>query len=92
VDLITKFTKEIQGLGSVGSRAGLSPGELQDRLTSAREAATNVKLRTRLAQVTKELRELQDYSEEVLAARLAEKVDPALAKVLGHIEGGGQGS
>jgi hypothetical protein len=44
----------------------------------------NVKLRTRLAQMTKELRELQDYSEEVLAARLAEKVEPALVKVLGQ--------
>jgi hypothetical protein len=42
-----------------------------------------VKLRTRLAKLTKELRESQDYSEEVLAARLAEKVEPALAKALG---------
>jgi hypothetical protein len=92
VELITTFTKKIEALGPVGSQAGLSPEELQNRLAAAREAAMNVKLRTRLAQMTKELRELQDYSEEVLAARLAEKVEPALVKVLGHIGGGGQGS
>ena len=91
MELITKFTKEIEVLGPVGSQAGFSPEELQNRLAAAREAATNVKLRTRLAQVTKELRELQDYSEEALAARLAEKVEPALAKVLGHIGVGGVG-
>ena len=70
-------------LGPIGSQAGLNPQELQNRLASAREAATNVKLRTWLAQVTKEFRELQDYSEEALEARLAEKVEPALAKALG---------
>ncbi len=83
MDLITTFTKNIEALGPVGSQAGLSPEELQNRLARARAAATDVKLRTRLAKLTKELREIQDYSEEVLAARLAEKVEPALAKALG---------
>ena len=86
MELITKFTKTIEALGPVGSQAGLSPEELQNRLAAAREAATNVKLRTRLAKLTKELREVQDYSEEVLAARLAEKVEPALAKALGQVK------
>ncbi len=84
VELITKFTKDVEFLGPIGSQADLSPEELQNRLAAAREAATNVKLRTRLAQMTKELRELQNYSEEFLAARLAEKVEPALVKVLGQ--------
>jgi len=83
VELITKFTKDMEALGPLGSQAGLSPGELQNRLERARTAATDVKLRTRLAKLTKELRELQDYSEEALATRLAEKVEPALAKALG---------
>lgn len=83
VTLITQFTKEIEGFGPLGSQAGLKPEELQHRLAAAREAATNVKLRTWLAKVTKECRELQDYSKEALDARLAEKVEPALAKALG---------
>jgi len=84
VELITKFTKDIEAFGPIGSQAGLSPEELQNRLTAARTAATDVKLRTRLAQLTKELREVQDYSEAALNARLAEKVEPALAKALGR--------
>jgi len=92
VDLITQFTKEVEAFGPLGSQAGLNPEELRNRLAAAREASTNVKLRTWLAKVTKEFRETQDYSEEALDARLAEKVEPALGKFLGHIGGGGQGS
>ena len=83
MELITRFTKEMEAFGPIGSQAGLTPEELQKRLAAAREAATNVKLRTWLAKVTKEFRENQDYSEEALEARLAEKVEPALAKALG---------
>ncbi len=83
VDLITQFTREMEAFGPIGSHAGLNPEELRNRLAAAREAATNVKLRTWLAQITKEFREIQDYSEEALDARLVEKVEPALAKALG---------
>ena len=84
MELITQFTKEMEAFGPIGSQAGLNPEELQRRLAAAREASANVKLRTWLAQLTKELREVQDYSEAALNARLAEKVEPALAKAIGR--------
>jgi hypothetical protein len=88
VELITRFTRKIEGLGPLGSLAGLSPEALKDRLAAARAAVTDVKLRTRLAQLTKDMRTVRDYSEEALAARLAEKIEPALVKALALPKGG----
>lgn len=84
MDLITRFTKKIEGLGPLGSRAGLSPGDLDQRLAAARAAVTDLKLRLALARLTLDLRQGKDYSLETLTVRMAAKIDPALNKVLGR--------
>lgn len=89
MDLITRFTKKIEGLGPLGSRAGLGPGDLDQRLAAARAAVTDLKLRLALARLTLDLRKKQDYSLETLTARMAAKIDPVLDKCL---VGGGPGT
>ncbi len=84
MDLITRFTKKIEGLGPLGSRAGLSPRDLDQRLAAAQAAVTDVKLRLALARLTLDLRQEKDYSLETLTARMAAKIDPALNKALGR--------
>jgi hypothetical protein len=86
VDLVTKFTNKIEKLGPLGSQAGLSPEALKARLAAARAATMDVKLRTRVAKLTLEMRQAHDYSEKLLHARIAEKLEPVLKQTLAQKE------
>jgi hypothetical protein len=49
-------------------------------LSAAKSAAASVKLRTRLAKITQELREKSDYSPQVIEAKMSEKLDEAILR------------
>ena len=80
VDLITKFTEKVKGLGPLGAAEGISPEELRPRLLAAKGAASSVKLRTRFARLTHSLREKDDYSSQVIDAAMSEKLNDAISK------------
>jgi hypothetical protein len=86
VELITKFTRKIEQLGPLRLTAGLSPEDLQKKLAAARAAVTDVKLRIRFAQLARDLRQEGDYAPEVLAVRMAEKLEPAIRQTLAQNE------
>jgi hypothetical protein len=80
VELITKFTGRVKELGPLGSSEGISPEDLQAGLAAARSAAASVKLRTRFARLTQELRKNNDYSPEGVEAALSEKLHDAILR------------
>ncbi len=86
MNLITRFTKKIEQLGPLGSISGFSPQDLKRKLAAARAAVTDVKLRIRFAQLARDLRQEGDYSSEVLAAKMAEKIEPAIRQTLAQNE------
>ena len=63
VELITKFTQKIKEFGPLGKAEGIPIQELKFRLGAAKAAASGVKLRTRYAKLTQELREINDYTD-----------------------------
>jgi len=78
--LITKFTQQVKALGPLGAAEGLSPEELESKLTAAKSAASSVKLRTRFARFTQDLREINDYSSPLIEAKMAEKLNDAISR------------
>jgi F420-non-reducing hydrogenase iron-sulfur subunit len=91
VHLITNFTKKVAQLGPLGAISGFSPQDLKRKLAAARAAVTDVKLRIRFAQLARDLRQERDYSWEVLTAKMAEKVGPAIRQTLAQNEALAQG-
>jgi len=67
-------------LGPLGAAEGLSAEELQTRLTAARSAASSVKLRTRFAKFTLDLREINDYSSQLIETKMAAKLNDAISR------------
>ena len=80
VELVTKFTKRVKELGPLGASDGKPLEEIQQRLLSARSAASSVKLRTQFARLTQELRGENDYSAGHLEKRISEKLGDTIAK------------
>lgn len=80
VELITKFTNRVKGLGPLGKAEDIGQEELKMKLMAARAAVQSVKLRTRFAKLAQELRGDNGHSAEVIEAKMAEKVDDAIVK------------
>ena len=80
VELITRFTERIRELGPLGTSDGKPLEEIRVRLLAARSAASSVKLRTQFAKLTQEMRREKDYSPQVLATRVSEKLHDAIER------------
>ena len=78
VDLITKFTKKIKELGPLGEAEGIAREELLSKISAAKSTVENIKLRTRLGKLAKDLRLLNNYTPEAIEAKMAEKVNDAI--------------
>ena len=78
VDLITKFTKQVKELGPLGAVEGIATEELLHNISAAKSAVQSIKLRTRLGKLSQDLRLLNDYTPEVIEAKMAEKVNDAI--------------
>jgi len=78
VDLITKFTKQVKELGPLGAAEGIATEELLHNISAAKSAVQSIKLRTRLGSLSKDLRLLNDYTPEIIEAKMAEKVNNAI--------------
>ena len=80
VELITKFTREVKALGALGEAEGMPLEELKSRLDAAKSLASNVKLRTRFARLTQDLRKENDYSPQLIEAKMSEKLNKAIQR------------
>ena len=80
VELITKFTDQIKELGALGGAGEMPQDELKLNLKAARAAVESPKLRTRFGKLAQDIRELNDYSSDVIEAKMAEKVNEAIVK------------
>jgi F420-non-reducing hydrogenase iron-sulfur subunit len=80
VELITKFTHRIKELGPLGEAEGVSLEEIKLQLSIARAALAGVKLRTRFARLTHDLRQERDYSTQFIEAKISEKLDEAISR------------
>ena len=78
VDLIRRFTTQIKELGPLGEAEGIAREQLFFRISAAKSAVQSVKLRTRLGKLAKDLRQLCNYTPEVIEAKMAEKVNDAI--------------
>jgi hypothetical protein len=83
VDLITKFTERVKELGPLGSSDGNPLEKIKAKLAAAGSAAASVKLRTQFARLTQEMRQEKDYSPEHIEAKMAEKLNDAIAREMG---------
>jgi len=86
VELITKFTDEIKGLGPLGEAEGIDREELKLKLLAASSAVESIKLRTRFAKLAQELRDGDKHTPEVIEARMAEKVNDAIIREIAKQE------
>jgi len=80
VRLISEFTQRIKDLGPLGKVENMSPEELKLKLAAARAAAESIKLRTRFAKLTAELRRGNRYEPEAIEAKMAEKLNDAIVR------------
>lgn len=80
VELIKKFTDQIKKLGALGEAEEMSQEELKLNLAAARSAVQSLKLRSRFGKLAQDLRELNDYSSDVIEAKMAEKLNEAILK------------
>jgi hypothetical protein len=80
VELITKFTNQVKALGPLGEAEGVPLEELRLKLAAARSAAENVKLRTRFARLTHDLRKDRDYSPQYIESKMSEKLNEAISR------------
>jgi hypothetical protein len=78
VNLITKFTKQIKELGPLGEAEEMSREELLFKISAAKSTVESIKLRPLLAKLAKDLRLLNDYSPEVIEAKMAGKVNNSI--------------
>jgi len=78
VELITKFTNLIKGLGPLGEAEGISQEALKLKLLAARSAMESVRLRIRFAKLAQELRHENGHTHDVIEAKMVEKVNNAI--------------
>ena len=86
VELITKFTNQIKELGPLGEAEGISQEELKLKLSAAKSAVQSVKLRTRLAKLTLDVRGEGEHIPDVIEARMAEKMNEMIIGEVGKQE------
>ena len=86
VELITKFTDQIKELGPLGEAEGISQEELKLKLSAAKSAVQSVKLRTRFAKLTLDVRDEGEHIPEVVEARMAEKINEMIIGEIGKQE------
>jgi hypothetical protein len=79
VERITKFTTQIKELGPLWGPER-APKEPELKLMAARSAASSVKLRTRLARLTRDLRNVKDYSTQRMESLMEEKINEAILR------------
>ena len=58
----------------------MPPEDLKSRLAAAKSLAANVKLRTRFAKLTQDLRKENDYSPQLIEAKMSEKLNEAIQR------------
>lgn len=78
VDLINKFTARIKELGPLGKAEGIAWEDLEPKLSAAKATARSIKLRTRLAKLTQDLREEKDYAIDSIESKLEGKLEDAI--------------
>jgi len=78
VELITEFTQKIKEMGPLGTDEGSSLEDLKVKLEAGKGLAMSKKIRTRFAMLTKDLREVNDYSAEFVEEKITEKLDKAI--------------
>ena len=86
VELITKFTNQIKELGPLGEPEGISREELTLKLSAAKSAVQSVKLRTRFAKLTLDVRDEGEHVAEVIEARMAERMNEMIIGEIGKQE------
>jgi hypothetical protein len=86
VELVTKFTNKIKTLGPLGELEGMPLKKLKLKLTAAKSAASNVKLRTRFGKLTQELRKKNDYSPQLILDKMSENLDEAILREMEKLE------
>lgn len=82
MELITKFTDMIKELGPLGEAEEISVDTLKRKLSVACSVAAGAKLRTQLARLTEDMREGNEYSTELIAAKMSEKLDETILREL----------
>ena len=80
VELITGFTNRLKELGPLGEAEGVSREELKLKLLAARSAVKSVRLRTRFAKLAQDLRKGNGYASDVIAGKMAEKINDAIVR------------
>lgn len=80
MELITKFTNKIKTLGPLGELEGMPLKRLKLKLAAAKSAASSVKLRTRFGRLTQDLRRENDYSSQLIQAKMSENLDEAILR------------
>jgi F420-non-reducing hydrogenase iron-sulfur subunit len=84
VQLITDFTNRIKSLGPVGEAEQIDADELAMKLSAARLAVEDMKLRTGLGKLAKGFRKEGDYSaktiEDMIEQKLAASMDTAIGR------------
>jgi F420-non-reducing hydrogenase iron-sulfur subunit len=80
VEIITRFTERIRELGPLGASEGKPLEEIKVKLLAAKSAASNVKLRTQFAKLTRDMRREKDYSPQVLETKVSEKLKDAISR------------
>ncbi len=80
VELITGYVNRIKSMGALGDGPSEEKDHLKRRLESAVRAAGNSKVRTAYGNLAKRLHKTGDYSPEVIAKGVEEKVLPAFRK------------
>jgi F420-non-reducing hydrogenase iron-sulfur subunit len=86
VELITKFTNQMKELGPLGEAEGISREELKLKLSAAKSAVQSVKLRTRFAKLTLDVRDEGEHIPEVVEAKMAEKINEMIIGEIGKQE------
>ena len=86
VDLITAFTRKIEGLGPMGQVEGKEREELLVKLAAARQAAGIMKVRAGLGNLAKDFRKEGDYGLDVVKRKIDEKLGPMVKSEVGGQE------
>ncbi len=86
VNLITAFTRRIEGLGPMGQVEGKEQEELLVKLAAARQAVGGMKLRTGLGNLTKDFRKEGDYGFDAVKRKIDEKLGSMVKSEVGGQE------
>lgn len=86
VKLITDFTLKMKELGPIGQAEGLTPEDLQIRISKALALVSDRKLRIALGNATKTIRKEANFTQEFITSVIEDKLGKTITAGL---EGGG---